>query len=103
MQSGLPVHHPQPPPSPLLLLSSFFPRAAGEAGLELVENMDKYVSGFISGFERRYSRLERAVKTTISRTLLPSPYKKKVAAAAAAQQQQKEKQQPQRKKAQAAA
>ncbi|EFN53676.1 hypothetical protein CHLNCDRAFT_136458 [Chlorella variabilis] len=57
---------------------------SGEAGLELVENMDKYVSGFISGFERRYSRLERVIKHTLTRTVLQSPARKKKAAAAAA-------------------
>jgi hypothetical protein len=46
--------------------------SAGEAGLELVENMDKYVSGFISGFERRYSRLEKVIKTTLTRTVRQS-------------------------------
>ena len=35
--------------------------------------MDKYVSGFISGFERRYSRLERVIKHTLTRTVLQSP------------------------------
>ena len=39
--------------------------------------MDKYVSGFISGFERRYSKLERAITTTISRTVLASPHRKR--------------------------
>ncbi|KAL4857005.1 Choline-phosphate cytidylyltransferase 2 [Chlorella vulgaris] len=42
---------------------------SGEAGLELVENMDKYVSGFISGFERRYSRLEKVIKNSLTRTV----------------------------------
>lgn len=46
--------------------------------------MDKYVSGFISGFERRYSRLERVIKHTLTRTVLQSPARKKKAAAAAA-------------------
>ncbi|PSC70048.1 choline-phosphate cytidylyltransferase 2 [Micractinium conductrix] len=56
---------------------------SGEAGLELVENMDKYVSGFISGFERRYSKLERAIKHTVTRTLprLASPAARKKLAA----------------------
>lgn len=54
---------------------------SGEAGLELVENMDKYVSGFISSFERRYSKLERVIKHTVSRTLLASPASRKKAAA----------------------
>lgn len=27
-------------------------------------NMDKHVSGFISSFERRYSKLERVIKST---------------------------------------
>lgn len=34
--------------------------------------MDKYVSGFISGFERRYSRLEKVIKTTLTRTVRQS-------------------------------
>lgn len=54
---------------------------SGEAGLELVENMDKYVSGFIRGFEQRYSELERAIKRTAS-TLLASPAARRKAAAA---------------------
>lgn len=37
-----------------------------------MENMDKYVSGFISGFERRYSRLEKVIKTTLTRTVRQS-------------------------------
>eukprot|EP00887_Chlorella_sp_A99_P002972 scaffold24.g2972.t1 len=45
---------------------------SGELGLELVENMDKLVSGFISNFERRYSKLEKVVKSTFTKTLLPS-------------------------------
>jgi hypothetical protein len=31
--------------------------------------MDKYVSGFISGFERRYSRLEKVIKNSLTRTV----------------------------------
>ncbi|KAI7842879.1 hypothetical protein COHA_003496 [Chlorella ohadii] len=58
---------------------------SGEAGLELVDNMDKYVSGFISSFERRYSKLERVIKHTVSRTLLPSPDKKKGAGSSGGQ------------------
>ncbi|KDD74729.1 hypothetical protein H632_c1109p1 [Helicosporidium sp. ATCC 50920] len=41
--------------------------ASGELGLELVENMDKLVSGFIGNFERSYSRLESAIRSTIRR------------------------------------
>ena len=67
---------------------SVLPLPAGELGLELVENTDKLVSGFISNFERGYSRLEKVVKSTISKTLLlpgsASPAKKAGAAAAAA-------------------
>jgi hypothetical protein len=41
------------------------PSASGELGLELVENMDRFVSGFIGNFERSYSKLERAIKSSI--------------------------------------
>lgn len=51
---------------------------SGELGGELVENMDKFVTGFISSFERRYQRLEKVIKGTIGRTLLlPSPARKR--------------------------
>lgn len=46
---------------------------SGELGLELVENTDRLFSGFIGQFERRYSKLERAVKSV----LLPGSVKKK--------------------------
>jgi hypothetical protein len=83
----------------IFFLCCFLPPAAGEAGLELVENMDKYVSGFISGFERRYSKLERAITTTISRTVLASPHRKRAAASAAAAKGKQPAQQHPRKKA----
>lgn len=47
--------------------------ASGELGVELVENMDKYVTGFIKNFERSYSRLEQALKKAIVQPMLPSP------------------------------
>lgn len=46
----------------------------------------QYVSGFISSFERRYSKLERVIKHTVSRTLLASPAARKKAAAQKAAQ-----------------
>lgn len=39
--------------------------ASGELGVELIENMEKYVIGFIGSFERRYSSFERSLKSTL--------------------------------------
>lgn len=53
---------------------------SGELGGELVENMDKLVTGFISSFERQYSMLEKVIKNTIGRNFQPilaSPAKRK--------------------------
>lgn len=41
--------------------------ASGDLGLELVENMDKLVTGFIGNFERRYQRLEASIKSSFGR------------------------------------
>ncbi|KAL6771668.1 hypothetical protein ACKKBG_A27335 [Auxenochlorella protothecoides x Auxenochlorella symbiontica] len=37
--------------------------ASGDLGVELIENMDRLVSGFIGNFERRYSRFEKSIKS----------------------------------------
>lgn len=36
---------------------------SGELGVDLAQNADKYVSGFIRQFEDGYSKLEQAVRT----------------------------------------
>ena len=36
---------------------------SGELGVELAQNSDKYVSGFIKQFEDGYSKIEQAVRT----------------------------------------
>ena len=36
---------------------------SGELGVDLAQNADKYVSGFIRHFEDGYSKIEQAVKT----------------------------------------
>jgi len=38
---------------------------SGQLGFEMVDNMDKLITGFIGGFEKRYSKLERVIKTTL--------------------------------------
>lgn len=54
---------------------------SGELGGELVENMDKFMTGFISSFERRYQRLEKVIKSTIGGKLMQSPKRKRGAKA----------------------
>jgi choline-phosphate cytidylyltransferase len=44
---------------------------------EFGENVDKLVTGFISSFERGYLKLERVIKTTLGRNLLPTPKRKR--------------------------
>ncbi|GAB4815927.1 hypothetical protein N2152v2_002973 [Parachlorella kessleri] len=44
---------------------------SGELGLELVENMDKLVCGFLRNFEHNYSKFEKSIKKTLSSHLLP--------------------------------
>lgn len=38
---------------------------SGELGLALMDNADRLVTGFIGGFEKRYSKLEKVIKTTL--------------------------------------
>lgn len=38
---------------------------SGELGVDLAQNADKYVSGFIKQFEDGYSKLEQAVRTRL--------------------------------------
>jgi len=45
--------------------------STGELGVELVENMDKLVTGFISSFERHYQGFEKAITKTLGRSLPP--------------------------------
>lgn len=49
----------------------------GELGGELVDNMDKLVTGFIGSFEKRYQRLEKVIKSAIGGTLKPMSPKRK--------------------------
>lgn len=44
----------------------------GEIGNDLMDNMDKLVTGFISSFERNYQKLEKVIKTTLERNLVQS-------------------------------
>ena len=37
---------------------------SGELGVDLAQNADKYVSGFIKQFEDGYSKIEQAVRTS---------------------------------------
>jgi hypothetical protein len=55
---------------------------SGEMALELTQNMDKYVSGFIRHFEDNYSKFERAlVNLTLQRGMRTrSAAKKRIAA-----------------------
>lgn len=39
--------------------------ASGELGVELVDNMEKFVIGFIGGFEKKYSSFEKSLKSTL--------------------------------------
>ena len=49
----------------------------GEVGGELVDNMDKLVTGFIGSFEKRYQKLEKVIKSAIGGTLKPMSPKRK--------------------------
>lgn len=49
----------------------------GELGGELVDNMDKLVTGFIGSFEKRYQKLEKVIKSAIGGTLKPMSPKRK--------------------------
>jgi choline-phosphate cytidylyltransferase len=49
----------------------------GEVGGELVDNMDRLVTGFIGSFEKRYQKLEKVIKTAIGGTLNPMSPKRK--------------------------
>jgi hypothetical protein len=51
----------------------------GDVGGELVENMDRLVTGFIGSFEKGYQKLEKVIKSAIGGTLNPmSPRKKRI-------------------------
>ncbi|KAL4524585.1 hypothetical protein Ndes2526B_g06783 [Nannochloris sp. 'desiccata'] len=55
----------------------------GEVGGELVDNMDRLVTGFIGSFEKRYQNLERVIKSAIGGTLNPmSPKRKRITSGA---------------------
>ena len=41
---------------------------SGELGVDLAQNADKYVSGFIKQFEDGYSKIEQAVRTRFTRS-----------------------------------
>jgi choline-phosphate cytidylyltransferase len=49
----------------------------GELGGELVDNMDRLVTGFIGSFEKRYQKLEKVIKSAIEGTLNPMSPKRK--------------------------
>lgn len=40
---------------------------SGELGVDLAQNADKYMSGFIKQFEDGYSKIEQAVRTKLTR------------------------------------
>ena len=57
----------------------------GDLGGELVENMDRLVTGFIGSFEKRYQKLEKVIKRAIGVNLNPmSPKRKRAIIAAVA-------------------
>jgi len=55
----------------------------GDAGGELVDNMDRLVTGFIGSFEKGYQNLEKVIKTAIGGSLKPMSPKRKRSASGA--------------------
>lgn len=53
---------------------------SGDLALELTQQADKMVSGFIRHFEDGYSKLENAVRTTITKNLRPRKQRKQLKA-----------------------